>query len=199
MVRCATSSEYDCRRLIRESVETFGDIDILIHNCGRPAYAMFADTDNLTGHQELMRRNFWSGVWCSHAALPHLEKTQGKIVSISSLAALLGASGQTADSASKFASRGFYDSLRNEVSGLGISVLTVYSKRSGHELDLGDWQGTGGRAGAGCEMIQNDARRIMAAMESGQRELVLSTSGKLRRWLSLIAPRLAEKMRLSVS
>ena len=36
-----------------------------------------------------MRGNLWGSVWCTHAALPHLRASQGRIVAVASLAGLV--------------------------------------------------------------------------------------------------------------
>ena len=73
-----------------------------------------------------MRVNLWGSAWVTHAALPHLKASRGLIVAVSSLAGLVGVPGRTAYSASKFAMAGFFEALRTELRGAGVSVTTAY-------------------------------------------------------------------------
>lgn len=60
--------------------------------------------------------NFWGTVYATQAFLPHLiESGDGHIVNISSLFGLVTFPGQSAYSASKFAVRGFTETLRQEM------------------------------------------------------------------------------------
>ena len=62
-----------------------------------------------------MRVNHWGSVWCTHAALPHLKASRGRIVAVSSLAGLVGVPGRTAYCSTKFAMTGFFEALRTEL------------------------------------------------------------------------------------
>lgn len=63
----------------------------------------------------------------THAFLPALRSTlDAHITNMSSLYGLMGVVGQTAYSSSKFAVRGFSESLRQELGPLGIGVTSVH-------------------------------------------------------------------------
>ena len=92
----------DCEALITQAVQQFGRIDTLINNAGVSAHALLQDVQaqHLGWYEDLMRVNLWGTVWCSHAALPHLKASRGRLVGVSSLAGLaetvLGARGPAA-------------------------------------------------------------------------------------------------------
>lgn len=111
------SDPAQCRALIEQAVQQFGGIDTLINNAGVSAHALFSDvrSEDLHWYESVMRTNFWGSVWCTHAALPHLQARRGRIVAVSSLAGLVGVPGRTAYSASKFAMNGFFEALRAEL------------------------------------------------------------------------------------
>ena len=106
----------------------FGRIDTLINNAGISAQALFEDVtrEDLHWYEDLMRVNLWGSLWCTHDALPHLKASRGSIVAVSSLAGLVGVPGRTAYSATKFAMTGFFEALRAELKGAGVSVTTAY-------------------------------------------------------------------------
>ncbi len=70
------------------------------------AQALLQDVSDLGWYEQLMRINHWGSVWCTHAALPHLKASRGRIVAVSSLAGLVGVPGRTAYSGTKFAMTG---------------------------------------------------------------------------------------------
>ena len=71
--------------------------------------------------------NFWGVVNGTRAFLPQLVKQNyGVIVNTSSVYGLLGMPKNSAYCASKFAVRGFTDSLRQELRGTGVSACTVH-------------------------------------------------------------------------
>src|SRR6478735_9511168 len=122
------SEEAQCRAMVDQAVQQFGQIDALINNAGVSAQALFADVkaQDLHWYENLMKVNLWGSVWCTHAALPHLVASKGSIVAVSSLAGLVGVPGRTAYSATKFAMTGFFEALRAELKPAGVSVTIAY-------------------------------------------------------------------------
>ena len=76
----------DCEALIAQAVQQFGRIDTLINNAGISAQALLHEVDaaHLDWYEDLMRVNLWGTIWCTHAALPHLKASRGRIVAVSS-------------------------------------------------------------------------------------------------------------------
>lgn len=75
----------------------------------------------------LMDVNFWGVVYGTKTFLPILEKAEaGHIVNISSIFGLIAPPGQAAYCASKYAVRGFTESLRHELEGTNIAVSVVH-------------------------------------------------------------------------
>jgi NADP-dependent 3-hydroxy acid dehydrogenase YdfG len=78
-------------------------------------------------HEWLMAINFDGVVHGTRAFLPLLmRQNSGAIVNTSSVFGLVGIPGQTAYCASKFAVRGFTDSLRQELRGTGVRAINVH-------------------------------------------------------------------------
>ncbi len=121
-VQTDVSSEKDCMRLITNTIDRFGKIDILINNAGISMRALLKDLDpGVIRH--LMEVNFWGTVYCTKYALPYLMKSKGTVVGVSSIAGFKGLPGRTGYSASKFAVQGFLESLRIENRKTGLHVL----------------------------------------------------------------------------
>jgi NADP-dependent 3-hydroxy acid dehydrogenase YdfG len=121
---CDVVSEEECKNLIAKSVEVFGGIDILICNAGLSMRALFDECDLKVLHR-LMDVNFWGAVNCVKYALPHIQKSKGSIVGISSVAGIHGLPGRTGYSASKYALTGFLDTIRIENLKKGVHVMTA--------------------------------------------------------------------------
>jgi short-subunit dehydrogenase len=108
------------------SIEEFENIDLVFNNAG----VTVVDNVNTMTYDDfywVMNVNFWGVVHGSKAFLPHLlRRRQGHIINISSLFGLVTVPGQSAYHASKFAVRGFTESLGQEVRGKGVGVSCVH-------------------------------------------------------------------------
>ena len=101
-------------------------IDVVVNNAG---VSIAGDVSELSIEEIewLMNINFWGTVYGVKAFLPAMERQrEGTIVNLSSVFGLIGPPGQSAYAASKFAVRGFSESLRGEVAEHGIHVVTVH-------------------------------------------------------------------------
>lgn len=121
-VKTDVSKEEDCRNLIEETVKIFGKIDILVNNAGLSMRAMFKDLD-LSVIKSLMDVNFWGTVYCTKFALPYLLETKGSVVGVISIAGYSALPARTGYSASKYAIRGFLDTVRIEHLKDGLHVM----------------------------------------------------------------------------
>lgn len=119
-----TSTE-ECRRLVERTVEAFGALDVLVNNAGISMRARFDEMEDISVYERLMKVNYLGSLYPTHYALPHLKKSRGQIVVMASLAGLTGVPTCTGYAASKHAVFGFFDSLRIELDGTGVSVTTV--------------------------------------------------------------------------
>ena len=112
------SNRNDCRRLI----EAAGKVDVLVNNAG---FAIFdaIESANADDFESMMRTNYFGTVWCTKAVLPQmLERGDGAIVNVASIAGLMGYARMGGYCATKFAMVGFNEALRDEVIGRGVRV-----------------------------------------------------------------------------
>lgn len=192
----------ECTRLIETAADRFGRIDVLINNAGRSAHAMFEDVKDLGWYEDLMRVNLWGSVWCTHAALPHLKAARGSIVAVSSLAGLVGVPGRSAYGATKFAMTGFFESLRAEMKGAGVSVTTAYPGVVATRIRHRGYNAEGKELGYSslkddkAMPVEECARLIIDGMDKREREVVMTAKGKFARFLKLLAPGMVENMAL---
>ncbi len=103
-----------------------GSVQVLINNAGVSLAAPVRD-QSLDDFEWLFGVNFFGAVYACHAFLPHLlREEQAHIVNILSDFALTGFPGKSAYSSSKFALRGFCDSLYCELAGTRVGLTAVY-------------------------------------------------------------------------
>lgn len=118
----------------REAVEKFaadvlkehGRVTHLINNAGVGLVGEFRHL-TIEDFEWLMGINFWGVVYCTKAFLPTLlEQDVAHIVNVSSVFGFIAPSEQTAYCSSKFAVRGFTESLRHELVDTNVSVSCVH-------------------------------------------------------------------------
>lgn len=195
--------ERDCAHLVEAAVTRFGAIDVLVNNAGVSGHALFEEVTDFRWYEDMMRVNFFGALWCTRHALPHLKRSQGLLVGVSSLAGKIGVPGRTAYSPSKFAMAGFFEALRTELTGTGVDVTMVFpgvvateTRRRGYGAD-GKAAGRSGLNERRAMPVDECARLMIAAMASRRRELVMSLRGKAGLWLKLIAPGMVDRMALA--
>jgi short-subunit dehydrogenase len=200
--RCDVGVQSDCIALVDAAVHAFGRIDTLVNNAGMSAHALLADVTDLDWYEALMRVNHWGSVWCTHAALPHLRASRGRVVAVASLAGLVGVPGRTAYCSTKFAMVGFFEALRVELHGTGVSVTIAYPGVVATEIRRRGYNAAGQPAGVsglderGAMSVETCARLIVEGAERRRRNIVMSAKGKLGRWMKLIAPALVDRLAL---
>jgi len=103
-----------------------GRATVLFNNAGVALLGNFEEL-SIQDIRWLMDINFWGVIYGTHYFLPLLKKEKrAHIVNLSSVFGLVGVVGQTAYCASKFAVRGFTESLRHEMEGTNIFVTSVH-------------------------------------------------------------------------
>ncbi|HET8888287.1 MAG TPA: SDR family NAD(P)-dependent oxidoreductase [Candidatus Angelobacter sp.] len=104
----------------------FGRAQLLVNNAGVALMGTLAEV-SLEDMEWLIGINFWGVVHGCKFFLPLLQREKdAHIVNLSSIFGLIGPPGQTAYSASKFAVRGFSESLREELRETGVKVTSVH-------------------------------------------------------------------------
>jgi len=110
---------------VRQGLERYGRIDVLVNNAGYANVASIEDID-LEDFQRQAATNFFGVVYATKAVLPFLrERRQGSIINVSSIGGRFGNPGLSAYQSSKFAVNGFTEVLAQEVAAFGIKVTTV--------------------------------------------------------------------------
>jgi short-subunit dehydrogenase len=190
----------DCRRLIESAIEAYGCLDVLIANAGISMHARFDEIEDFTTFERLFRINAMGTAWCVWHAYPHLKRTRGQVVGVSSLAGRIGVPERTTYCTSKFAQTGFLEAFRIEAEEHGIAVTIAYPGVVATEFRRRGWNGRGERAGvsglseAGAMPVEECAQRIIAGMKKRRREVVMTARARIGLWLKLIAPSVVDRM-----
>lgn len=95
----------------------YGQVDVVINNAGVALGAVKVDELKYDDFEWIMGINFWGMVYGTKAFLPYLrQRPEASLVNISSILGIMGLSYQAAYCTTKFAIRGFTESLRMELS-----------------------------------------------------------------------------------
>lgn len=115
----------DAERAVKEAVERFGTIDVLINNAAN-FYGGFFEELTLDQIESQLRTVLIGPMIVTRAVLPVMRKQRsGHIISISSGAGISGFEFNSAYAASKFGLEGWMESLQPEVSPFGIHTTIV--------------------------------------------------------------------------
>ena len=114
------------QRFVAEVNDAHGGVNILVNNAGVSVGGRFAE-QSLEDFEWLMSINFWGVIYGCKLFLPSLlAAEEGHIVNISSVFGLVGVPMQSSYCASKFAVRGFSESLQAELGGTRVRVTCVH-------------------------------------------------------------------------
>jgi short-subunit dehydrogenase len=199
-VKADVALDRDCQAVIAGAVLAFGRVDTLVNNAGVSMWARFEDIRDVSVLERIMQVNYMGSVYCTRHALPYLRQSRGRLVGISSLAGRTGVPTRTGYAASKHAMTGFFDSLRIELEGSGVTVTMVYP----------GFVATGIRENAtgpdGMPILVSPVRegavmsaaecagRIVRAIGRRDREVVMTARGRMGLWLKLLAPSLVDRI-----
>lgn len=188
-----------CQETMREIIDRFGGVDVLINNAGLTHRSAFADTD-VSVFRRVMDVNYFGMVHMTKAALPAITERRGAIVAISSVAGFAPLLGRTGYAASKHAIHGLAGSLRAELAGTGVDVTivapTFVDTPFRHRTLDGDGSITKHPQSRVGRMLSPDAvaAAVVDAVERRQRFRVLGTVGELSWLLNRLSPALYERV-----
>lgn len=197
------ASASDNKFLIDETIKTFGQIDILVNNAGISMRALFEEIE-LDVFQRVMDINFYGALYATKYALPHILKSKGSIVGVSSINGYRGTPARTAYTASKYAMNGFFESLRTEVMHRSVHVLVACPGFTGTNIRNaaltadGTSQGESPRNEGNMMTAEEVAEGIIKAIKKRKRDVVFTTQGKLAVFLNKIIPGRMDKIVFNV-
>jgi NAD(P)-dependent dehydrogenase (short-subunit alcohol dehydrogenase family) len=184
-IQCDLLDNGQIRSAVRQIIDRFGKIDILINNAG---IIEVGPLEHLTPQdfERAMRLHFWAPFELISQVVPEMRIWgAGRIVNISSIGGKIAVPHMASYSASKFALTGLSDALRVELARDNIHVTTVAPgmMRTGSHVNAKfkgrhDNEFAWFAASAGAPLISMNAnraaRKILAACRRGQPSLTLT-------------------------
>lgn len=136
------------KALVDAVVAEFGRLDILINNAGGAHGHIGLHKMDLAKWDRDIQLNLSAATYCSQAAFPHLKKTRGNIVNISSMAGVNGTQGVAAYSAAKAGLQMLTKVMSAEWGPSGIRVNCVAPGMTATEAAVSGWDKRGFDAAA---------------------------------------------------
>lgn len=114
----------DCTKLIKETIDKWGSIDILVCNVGDGS-SVKPGTENSEEWKRMLANNFYSSVNVIDAAKNELSKTHGSIVCVSSIAGVETLGAPVTYSVSKAALNAYIKNISKPLAKQGIRINGV--------------------------------------------------------------------------
>lgn len=196
---CDVTDQEGMRTLVADVEENLGPIDLLVNNAGIMQVGP-VETMGLEDFQRAMDTIFWGAFHTSQAVLPGMRaRRRGVIVNVTSIGAAVALPHMAPFSAAKSAMRGWSEALGAEAARYGVLVVTVLPGL----MRTGSFKRAlvKGRRRAEATMFSlaaslplltvsaaGAARRIVRAVEKGERVLVLGAPAKILRLVHALFP-----------
>lgn len=124
-VKTDVARREDVERLVRATLDRWGQVDVLVNNAGFGHYARVEDIDE-ADMRALLDVNFFGTLYGIQAVLPHMRaRRTGHIVNVSSVAGRQGFPFHGGYAAAKHAVIGLTAALRGELAGSGVRASVV--------------------------------------------------------------------------
>jgi len=198
-VAADVSNQKDCENIINKALDSFGQIDILINNAGVSQRALFENLD-LDSFRKVIDINYWGTVYCTKYALPHLLKSKGSVVAVSSISGFSPLPARTAYCSSKYAIHGFLESLRIENMKKGLHVMIAAPEYTATEIREhaivagGEQQGESPRDEQKMLTTEFVAERIARGVQKRRRTLVIGKMGTFTVIFTRLFPKISDKL-----
>src|SRR3954447_4327281 len=125
VVELDITSPVSAKAAVQSTLDRFGRIDVLVNNAGN-FFAGFFEELSVEQFEQQMATNLGGPLNVTREVLPVMRKQRsGHIITITSLAGLIGQEFCSAYAASKFGLEGWMESLRFEVEPFGIRTTIV--------------------------------------------------------------------------
>lgn len=177
-------------KAVRQVLERFGHVDLLINNAGVTQRSLCTDT-SLDVYRSIMEVDFFGAVTLTRLILPYMiERGSGHIAVTSSVAGKYGTPYRSGYSAAKHALHGFYDSLHAEVHRHNIAVSVIIAGQIQTDISINALTGNGTPYGVmdpGQESgipVEIAADMIIRGLERKKHEIIVA-KGKSRLGLFL--------------
>ncbi|CAH2051667.1 unnamed protein product, partial [Iphiclides podalirius] len=127
VIKADVSKDADGKKIVDETIEKFGGIDVLVNNAGTCARADITSENFMESYDHIINVNLRGVVYITHLAIPHLIKSKGNIINISSVAGTitLGSPDGIPYSVSKAGLNHFTRCAALKLASYGVRVNTI--------------------------------------------------------------------------
>lgn len=119
------SKEADMQAMVEAALTEFGRLDCIVNNAGWHPPAITIEETSVEEYEALLRLNLVSAFMGCKFAIPHLRKTRGSIINMSSEVALIGQAAAPSYVSSKAGQIGLTRALALDLAPDGIRVNAV--------------------------------------------------------------------------
>ncbi|RXZ64285.1 SDR family oxidoreductase [Pelagerythrobacter rhizovicinus] len=195
---CAdVGSREDVRTAVQTVIGRHGGFDTWISNAGVGVYAKLEELDD-DDHRRLLDTNYWGVVHCATEALPHLKEHGGALITTGSISSQMPAPVLSSYTASKYAVKGYIDSLRLELMHEEAPVSITLIQPSGINTPFGkhSLNRMSGRSVVPPPVYspQLVARAMCHAAERPTRDMIVGGSGRAMTLLATIMPNISDRI-----
>jgi len=188
----------DIQGLAGLALERFGQVDLLFNNAGFGRLARLEELDPQADVRDQLQVNLLGSIWLTQAILPHMiERRQGHIINMSSVAGLLALPSYSVYAASKAGLRSFSEALRREVGIYGIHVSVIYP--GGVDTEFSQRarirRKTRSTTPSWLRLSAEDvAQAVLRLARRPRRSLVIPWPMRLVVWANILFPGLADRL-----
>jgi short-subunit dehydrogenase len=192
------SKPEDCQRLIEEGVQHYDQLDVLINNAGIASRGRIEESTPKNWN-DVLAINTLGSINPTYFALPHLRKSKGNVIMISSMAAKVGVPGHAGYSVSKMALTAYAKALQVELEGevhCGLIYVGFTANESQKQIlrPDGSYETLKERKGIKLSSREDVAKQIAKTIVKRKKEVTLTFLGKLQHILLKFAPGLVYMM-----
>jgi short-subunit dehydrogenase len=188
----------DIQRLISETLDQFGQIDVLLNNAGSGRIKWLEELDPIEDIQAQIQINLVATILVAREVLPHMiQRREGHIINMGSMGGLVASPTYTIYSASKFGVRGFTEALRREVGVYGVHVSGIYPGAVNTEFKqhAGIDRKTGRTTPDSLRLEPGKvARAVLSVVRRPRRELIIPWQMRLTVWMNILFPGIVDRL-----
>ncbi|CAG8511715.1 387_t:CDS:2 [Acaulospora colombiana] len=189
-VKCDVTDMADVSRLVEAVETTYGRLDCLALNAGVSMGEEFAELKDYDMIKKIMDVNYYGCTNLTYKALPLLKKNRkSRIFVVNSVAGIIPLPLRTGYSASKFAVRGFFESLQPELLKDEIFITLAYPGAVKTDINK-NRLGTNPKYLDLTNAISSEecAQIIVDGVRRGDKEIQFTSNGKLGRLIEGVFP-----------
>jgi short-subunit dehydrogenase len=184
--------------LVAQSLDRFGQIDVLLNNAGLGRLDWLEKLDPQRDVAFQVQVNLIGMIQMAQAVLPHMiARKQGHIINMGSIASLIATPTYTVYAATKYGLRGFTEALRREVSVHGIEVSAIYP--GGVATEFGEKakikRKTKISTPGFLKLTADDvAQSVIKVVEKSRRAVIIPGLMRPTVWLSVVFPGIVDRI-----